>query len=414
MLSLLAAAGNDSAKENDARTPRGITVALEAVRKHLGMEVAYLSEFADGRSVFRHVDALGLEGLIKVGDSYSLDDVYCRHILEGRLPELMADTADHALARSIPMTQAVPIGAHMSVPVWLPDGRAYGMFCCLSPQPQKSLNQRDLQVMRVFADMAAHQISRTLEADFAIEDARADIERIIVDDQFSLVYQPILTFAPLRVVGFEALCRFDPKPYRSPDAWFKRAEKAGCGVRLELAAIRKALNALDTLPGNVFVSVNASPATIVSGELGALLRGVPMDRFVLEVTEHAEVGDYGALQAALRLLRWNGAKLAVDDAGAGYSSFQHIVQLSPDIIKLDMSLTRSVDADPGRRALAAALSYFARETGCQIVAEGIETERELATLTALGVAKGQGYLLGRPMVLHDAKALVGAPLASMA
>lgn len=90
------------------------------------------------------------------------------------------------------------------------------------------------------------------------------------------------------------------------------------------------------------------------------------------------------------------------------------MQLSPDIIKLDMSLTRSVDADPGRRALASAMNYFARETSCQIVAEGIETERELATLTALGVAKGQGYLLGRPMVLQEAKALVSAPMAIIA
>lgn len=85
-----------------------------------------------------------------------------------------------------------------------------------------------------------------------------------------------------------------------------------------------------------------------------------------------------------------------DDAGAGYSSLQHILQLKPDTIKLDLSLTRAVDVDPARRALATALIFFARETGMRIVAEGIETEAELQMLKELGVNMGQGYLLGRP------------------
>ena len=101
-------------------------------------------------------------------------------------------------------------------------------------------------------------------------------------------------------------------------------------------------------------------------------------------------------------------KLAVDDAGAGYSSFQHILQLRPDIIKLDMGLTRSINTHPGRRALVSAMIHFARETRAQIVAEGIETEMELATLRSLGIAKGQGYLLGRPVDLAGAKSLVAA------
>jgi EAL domain-containing protein (putative c-di-GMP-specific phosphodiesterase class I) len=128
---------------------------------------------------------------------------------------------------------------------------------------------------------------------------------------------------------------------------------------------------------------------------------------VLEVTEHAQVPDYDALRQALAPLRAAGAKLAIDDAGAGYSSLQHILQLRPDIIKLDMGLTRSVDRDPAKRALAAALCHFARETGCQIVAEGIETEAEFTTLESLGVAKGQGYLLGRPGDLATAREMVG-------
>ena len=77
-----------------AKAARSLTVALEAVRKHLGMEVAYISEFVGDEAVYRHVDAPGFSALIKPGDQRSLDDVYCRHILEGRLPQLMPNAAD--------------------------------------------------------------------------------------------------------------------------------------------------------------------------------------------------------------------------------------------------------------------------------------------------------------------------------
>lgn len=393
---------------DETGTPRNMAVALAAVRKHLGMEVAYISEFVGDRSVFRSVDAPGLEAMIKAGDSFSLDDIYCRHILAGRLPELMADTADHALAQSIPITKAVPIGAHMSVPLRLPDGRAYGMFCCLSPHPNRSLNDRDLQIMRVFAEVAAHQINDELEAERALQNSRDSIEQVIEQELFTILYQPIFRFEPFALRGFEALCRFPAQPYRSPDVWFKEADAAGLGVRLELAVLRKALQALPSLPDNIFVSVNASPETIVSGQLGALLEPCPKHRVVLEVTEHAEVKDYDALLAAMRPLRQSGIRLAIDDAGAGYSSFQHIIRLNPDIIKLDMSLTRAVDKDLGRQALASALSFFARSTGSEIVAEGIESHSEFATLPTLGVTKGQGYLLGRPAELHVAMELAGS------
>ncbi len=404
MMNMLAAADNRDGERGSVVIRR----ALEAVRKHLGMEVAYVSEFVGDQSVFREVDAPGLEALIKPGDSRSLDDVYCRHILTGALPELMADTADYALAQSLPITRAVPIGAHMSVPLRLPDGRTYGMFCCLSPHPNRTLNPRDLQVMRAFADMAAHQIGQDLDAERARLDVAAAVEDIVVRSLFRIVYQPIYGLNPLQVAGFEALCRFTGEAHRSPDQWFNEAAAAGKGPELELAVFRRALEAIATLPATMAISLNLSPATIVSGGLEEALAGHPLERVILEITEHAEVADYEVLQAALRNLRSAGLRLAIDDAGAGYSSLQHILQLNPDIIKLDMSLTRAVDKDVGRRALAAALGYFARETGCEIVAEGIETAAELRTLQQLRVAKGQGYFLGRPAPLADAIGQAGA------
>jgi hypothetical protein len=86
-----------------------VTRALQAVRAHLGLQVAYVSEFVGDETVFRQVDAPGLEHLIKPGDSRSLDDVYCRHILEGRLPELIPDTANEPYAMAMPITAMAPL-----------------------------------------------------------------------------------------------------------------------------------------------------------------------------------------------------------------------------------------------------------------------------------------------------------------
>lgn len=374
--------------------------ALEAVRRHLGMEVAYLSEFVGDDSVFHYVDAPGLEALIKPGDKRSLDEVYCRHILAGRLPELIPDTSTEPLAVAMPITQAVPIGSHASIPIRLADGTPYGMFCCLSPRPNASLNQRDLDVMRIFADLAAHQLRRDIAEETALRTTRERIQTAMHERAFSVVYQPICDLNSRTPKGFETLCRFASEPYRSPDKWFGEAASAGLGIDLEVAVLEAALQDLAAFDDTTYVSFNASPETIMSGRLAGLFRNAP-GRIVLEVTEHAQVSDYGRLTEALSALRAEGIRLAVDDAGAGFASLQHILQLNPDIIKLDMGLTRGIDLDPARRALASALIHFARETGTEIVAEGIETESEFDTLRALGVGSGQGYLLGRPQPLEQ-------------
>jgi len=375
--------------------------ALEAIRSHLSMPVAYVSQFVDDQSVFREVDAPGLEAMIKVGDSHSLDDVYCRHILAGHLPELMPDTAAEPVAMALPITTALPIGKHMSVPIRLADGSTYGMFCCLGFEADRSLHNRDLQMMRAFADLAAFEINRELDANKAIVDKRARIRSAIDEEKISIVFQPIWNIETQRPIGVECLSRFSATPHRSPDHWFAEAAEAGLGVALELAAIRMALSALPLLPEGIYIAVNASPHTILDPEFPSLLTGLPADRIVLEITEHAGVKDYDELMSALLPLRTSGVRIAIDDAGAGYSSLRHILHIQPDLIKLDISLTRNINLDPARRALAAALIGFARETGSQIIAEGVETASELSALKSLGAEKAQGYLLGRPLPLSE-------------
>jgi EAL domain-containing protein (putative c-di-GMP-specific phosphodiesterase class I) len=398
----LVAFTKDVANESNGTLKR----TLEAIRQHLGMQVAYISEFKDNQTIFREVDAPGLEVLVKVGDSRSLDDVYCRHILEGRLPELIPDTSAEPFAMAMPITAAAHIGSHISVPIRLPDGQPYGMFCCVGLEANPSLNARDLQTMRAFADLAAFEINRDMVVLKAKEQKRERIAGVINASQFAIVYQPVWDLRTLQAVGFECLARFSAQPSRPPNEWFGEAAEVGMGTDLELAAIRAALGALPSLPPHLHLAMNASVETIMSPEFPAVLDGVPPTRVILEITEHTDVGDYQLLLNVLQPLRQRGFKLAVDDAGAGYSSLRHILNLQPDFIKLDMDLVRHIDLDPARRALASALISFARDTNSSIIAEGVETASEFAALQALGVEQVQGYYLGRPMPLENALAWV--------
>ncbi|MGH2692491.1 MAG: EAL domain-containing protein [Actinomycetota bacterium] len=226
---------------------------------------------------------------------------------------------------------------------------------------------------------------------------RSRIEEVMSDSEaMHVVFQPIFEISSNTLVGFEALMRFLAEPRRPPNEWFEEAASVGLATDLEAESIRRALRHLPELPERVYLSVNVSPETLPSTGMRAVLQDVPLDRMVLELTEHAVVRDYGILDQALGGLRERGLRLAVDDAGAGYASLRHIVRLSPDIIKLDAGLTSGIEDDPTRRALATALISFATETDEVIVAEGVETMGELKALQTLGVPFGQGFLLGRP------------------
>ncbi len=379
-----------------------IESALEFVRTHLGMEVAYLSEFVGADLVFRAVSAPGLEQMAHVGKTISLDQAYCHHILDGRLPELIPDTLAEPICQGIALTHSIPVRSHVSVPIRRQDGSAYGMFCCLSRTARHDLTERDVAVMRAFADLSAEQVNGKIAARVAHDSAYDTIKGILEQRDFDIVYQPIMDAAARRPKGFEALCRFRTQPYRAPNLWFDDAATVGLQTDLEICVIQKALEALNVLPTSIYVSVNASPATVISGRLGDIVAQWPAERIVLEITEHAMVADYDELLAELDVLRFRGVRLAIDDAGAGYSGLQHIVRLRPEIIKLDISLTSQIDEDIVRRSLASALVRFAIETDADIIAEGIETENELCTLYDLGVPLAQGYFLGRPEDLHSA------------
>jgi EAL domain-containing protein (putative c-di-GMP-specific phosphodiesterase class I) len=374
---------------------------LRAIRNHLDMDVAFVAEFRTNERIFRHVDARDRTP-ISSGDAAPLEQGYCKRVVDGQLPELIPDTARVDAAMALPETHAIPIGAHLSVPITLSDGRVFGTFCCFSFAADPSLGERDRKMMQVFAALLADQIEQDIEQQHLRDERKRRIAAALETGQPSIVYQPIYDLASQHLAGLEGLSRFQLDPRRPPDAWFAEAGEVSMGMDLEIAAIRSALNALPSLPPNVYLALNCSPQTLASGRVHELLQTAEVRRLVLEITEHHDIHDYPALLKSLAPLRAVGLRVAIDDAGAGYASMRHVLNVQPELIKLDISLTRDIDTDPKRRALASALIAFARETDARIVAEGVETGAELETLRQLGASSAQGYFLAAPMPLDDA------------
>jgi PAS domain S-box-containing protein len=244
-----------------------------------------------------------------------------------------------------------------------------------------------------FADLAAAIVGRDVAERTEVGQARESIRRIIANSAFSPVFQPIVDLEGASILGYEALTRFADGI--APEVMFAEAAAAGLGLELEIATLKAALAAAADLPSSAFLSLNVSPGMIIAGRRLKRLINRAGRRIVLEVTEHAEIADYDVFRAALAALRPR-TELAVDDAGAGFASLRHILELRPTYVKLDRSLLAGVEADEARQAMIVGLRHFARSVDCQLIAEGIETEAELAVLRSLDIGLGQGYLIGRP------------------
>jgi EAL domain-containing protein (putative c-di-GMP-specific phosphodiesterase class I)/DNA-binding NarL/FixJ family response regulator len=250
----------------------------------------------------------------------------------------------------------------------------------------------------VIEEIAGHIGTRRCEAD-ALRQRTITARRMFRDEGLRMALQPIVDLGDYHVEGVEALARFTFHPDWGPMEWFGEADAVGLRVELEQAALEMAVAEVDRLPDGWFLAVNLSPEALISEGATRCLERIPVDRVIVEVTEHAQVADYGGLLRAMADFRARGGKLAIDDAGAGFASLRHVLVLLPDVIKLDMSLTQGIDSDRSRRALASALVSFASETDADIIAEGIETKGELETLRSLGVRYGQGFYLSRPLML---------------
>ena len=221
------------------------------------------------------------------------------------------------------------------------------------------------------------------------------IRRLLRGNALDMEFQPIFDLAQGQVVGVEALARFRMQPLRSPDAWFREAAAVGLGADVELAAVRRALDALPHIPADAFLSLNASPATVCTQAFFETLVTRAAGRIVVEVKEAALVRNE-TVHAAFNGLRESGMRLAVDDVRNDGQSFAEILRMGPNFVKLDLSLCRYVDLDLARYELVREVVEQAWNGGAEVIAEGIQSKSELGALRKLGVRLGQGYYLALP------------------
>jgi EAL domain-containing protein (putative c-di-GMP-specific phosphodiesterase class I) len=229
---------------------------------------------------------------------------------------------------------------------------------------------------------------------------RNDILTVMSERTFHPVFQPFVDLKSGHVVGYEALTRFDDG--KRPEQRFMQAHSVGLGSELEALCAIEALEASKELPTDIWLSINFSPAALIDGHAANVVRDIDR-QLVIEVTEHTQIKNYAAIRRALQAM--GNCQLAVDDAGAGYTSLNHILELRPNFVKLDISLVRDIDTNAARQAMVAGMCHFAAQSGTTLIAEGIETESEASMLRDLGVPLGeggmlgQGYLFGRPQSL---------------
>jgi PAS domain S-box-containing protein len=397
----------ETALERDARDREAITSALEALDPGMSAE---------------EVAAAGCEAILRLRavDSafvFLIDETDARVLaVAGRLAEFMpvGQPIPPSVARYLasrlavgPWTETMSLGkrqrdfgariaasglhtvatAKMPIP-----GRAQLALVIGTHDPDNAARLVEhIPALATFATVLGTIVGPGLEASLSVSADRGNIRAIVRRRAFSPYFQPVVDLWGGKIVGWEALTRFTSGD--STASIFAAAQRSGLAVELECACLAAALEIGGSVPGG-FLSLNISPAVALTSKLRDLLSGVGRS-LVLEITEHEAVEDYETLRAALRGIG-TGTRIAVDDAGAGYASLRHVIELRPDFVKLDVAVVRGIDLDEARQALVAGMVHFARKTGVQLVAEGIETKAELVTLRSLGVSLGQGYLLGRP------------------
>jgi EAL domain-containing protein (putative c-di-GMP-specific phosphodiesterase class I) len=378
--------------------PDTVERLLSLAHTQLGMEVALISEFTEDRQIIRIVsgdaEAFGLQ----IGASAQLFATYCWSMVNGHLPRVIPDARADVRARHLEVTWEASIGSYIGVPIRFSDGRIYGTLCCLSHSANQSLRERDADFMTILSGMIGHH----LETDWIARTRRLKtVERIrgvLEEGGIGVVFRPIFDLRSLSIVGYEALTRFQSGG--SPDRWFAEAAEIGLRQDLERAAIQVAMAHLLDLPERAFLWVNLSHSAIGSPTARAMIESVRADRIIVAVCP-TDPDDEPGLMEAVRDLRAQGLRLAIDHAGSGSAALANVFRLQPDVLRLHAGAPRATDADPAQREVVSFVARVGSEVGAVIVAEGIETRHTLEVLRDLGVAYGQGYALAPPLSLED-------------
>jgi EAL domain-containing protein (putative c-di-GMP-specific phosphodiesterase class I) len=369
----------------------GTQRVLDLARRHLGMDLAFIAEFTDDKQVYRGFAGDATSFGWELHDGPPLATGYCRRMIAGELPNAVPDSSLDPVARALPVTAQAGIGSYVGVPVYLTDGSLYGSLCTVS-HGNHDVDDKDARFLTLLAELVSEEVQE--ERRRAASQTR--VRELLDNQSIQIALQPIVEIHTGRMLGAEALSRF-PRDHGPPDEVFATGHAVGLGSELERLAARHAFDTLPMLGAETYLAINLTP--VVAMELATVALGLPelpLDRLVLEITEHSAVDNYELLRDSLAAARKRGLRLAIDDTGAGYASLHHVVQLHPDIIKIDRSLVDGNADNPALRSVIRAFTALACDLGATVVAEGVEKEVDLDSARELGVHAAQGYLLARP------------------
>jgi EAL domain-containing protein (putative c-di-GMP-specific phosphodiesterase class I) len=279
---------------------------------------------------------------------------------------------------------------------------------------------------RVMLDSSAQTLGSKCRAEHVRDRHKleADLQTAIDNDSLSLHYQPIVDLSNGRVVGFEALVRWDHPEHGTvvPSSFIKLAEETGMIVPMGRWMLRRALEGqkklqavVDNLGGEsrpIGISVNISNRQLLtSEEVEDLMQivgesGVASENVVFEITETLLIEDPDHVLDAMRKFQGKGIRIAADDFGTGYANLAFLHRFPLDILKIDRMFITNMVGDPRSRKIVRTIIDLAKELGMSIVAEGIEDKSEVEVLQELGCDCGQGFLLARPVPQGKAELLV--------
>jgi diguanylate cyclase (GGDEF)-like protein len=266
----------------------------------------------------------------------------------------------------------------------------------------------DIALYRAKAEGRGHCVVFELSMDEALQRRvllEEDLRKALGTPQMHVHYQPKFDCAHRRLVGFEALTRWDHPQHGwvSPEVFIPIAEECGLIGRIGTWVLERACREAAGWPADCHVAVNVSPIQLRDPEFAATVRrilqraGLPPRRLELEITESVMSDDSERTIATMASLRSMGVTFALDDFGTGYSSLSNLLRFQFDAVKIDKCFVQTQTSDAEARAIVEAIVVMSRHIGLVVTAEGVETEEQLALLRQQGCPVVQGYLTGRPM-----------------
>ena len=368
---------------------------LHTARTKLRMEVGFISRFDGDMRTFYLVDSAPGVDIVQSGGSDYRGESLCQRVVDARAPQLIGDAQLTSGARDLTAVKLVPVGAHISVPIVFSDGSVFGTFCLFSRYTMPELNHRSLAMCRVFADVAAAMVE---EADALPQyeshpriRIKAEVTEVLTGHGLKYSQIPLINLNTGKQLGVELIPHLvkSTKNIASPLLLVHQAVRLGVSNLIGVNLIEHVLATLSATPDDNYVVINITPEFLAEFDFIEWLNQDLCRRIVFEISEHDRVPNYHDLKRILQPIRQSGIRLSIDNAGAGFASMQHILQLQPEFVKLDGGLTCGIASDSGQQAMLQALLLFSRAQGSTLVADGISNKQDEEYLLHAGISLGQ-------------------------